>query len=252
MVSDLQARTTALDPSRSFIVQAPAGSGKTGLLVYRLLTLLATVDQPQQVLAITFTRKATAEMRERLLELMHAAEAGISSDDAFEQQGINLAKKVLQRDAEKKWNLLNTPHQLQLLTIDAFCAKLTASMPWLSRLGDRPRTTDQADAHYAAAIESLFKELLDDESPISQPLKTVMLELDFNYNKARQLFSSMLAKRDQWLRHLLQNNLSALRNELAQAWQHVLDEQLGQLKTALPDATVAPVSYTHLTLPTKA
>jgi len=239
MVSDLQARTTALDPSRSFIVQAPAGSGKTGLLVYRLLTLLATVDQPQQVLAITFTRKATAEMRERLLELMHAAEAGISSDDAFEQQGIDLAKKVLQRDAEKKWNLLNTPHQLQLLTIDAFCAKLTASMPWLSRLGDRPRTTDQADAHYAAAIESLFKELLDDESPISQPLKIVMLELDFNYNKARQLFSSMLAKRDQWLRHLLQNNLSALRNELAQAWQHVLDEQLGQLQTALPDATVA-------------
>ena len=234
MISDLAARSTALDPQRSFIVQAPAGSGKTGLLVYRLLTLLATVDQPQQVLAITFTRKATAEMRERLLFLMHAAEAGRVSDDAFEQQGIDLAKKVLERDAQKGWNLLNTPHQLQLLTIDSFCAKLTASMPWLSRLGDRPRTTDQADTHYSAAVESLLNELLNDDSIISGSLKTVLLELDFNYNKARQLFSSMLSKRDQWLRHLLQNDLPSLRMTLEQAWNDVINEQIDQLEGVLP------------------
>lgn len=239
MISDAHARTVALSPDRSFIVQAPAGSGKTGLLVYRLLSLLATVDQPQQVLAITFTRKATSEMRERLLELLNAAEQGISSDDGFEQQGIDLAHKVLHRDREKKWNLLNTPHQLQLLTIDAFCAKLTASMPWLSRLGDRPNTTNQADAHYDAAVESLLNELLNKDSAISAPLQTVMLELDFNYNKARQLFRSMLAKRDQWLRHLLGNNVSSLREVLEAAWQEVIDQQLQQAQTQLPDATVA-------------
>ena len=239
MISDLSARTTALDPHKSFIVQAPAGSGKTGLLVYRLLTLLATVEQPQQVLAITFTRKATAEMRERLLDLMHRAEEGQNSTDAFEQQGIELAKKVLQRDAEKGWNLLNTPHQLQLLTIDSFCAKLTASMPWLSRLGDRPRTTDHADVHYAAAVESLLNELLNESSIIAEPLKTVLLELDFNYNKARQLFSSMLAKRDQWLRHLLQNDLPSLRTTLEQAWSDVIKEQIHQLETSLSDGTIA-------------
>ncbi len=239
MISDLSARANALDPQKSFIVQAPAGSGKTGLLVYRLLTLLATVDQPQQVLAITFTRKATAEMRERLLYLMHVAEAGESSEDVFEQQGIDLAKKVLERDAEKGWNLLNTPHQLQLLTIDSFCAKLTASMPWLSRLGDRPRTTNQADVHYAAAVESLLNELLNEDSMIAEPLKTVLLELDFNYNRARLLFSSMLAKRDQWLRHLLQNDLPSLRTALEQAWADVIAEQIDQLETALSDGTIA-------------
>nr|MBX2848318.1 UvrD-helicase domain-containing protein [Acidiferrobacterales bacterium] len=238
MISDAQARSTALDPNRSFIVQAPAGSGKTGLLVYRMLTLLASVEQPQQVLAITFTRKATAEMRARLLELMQAAERGDQSDDAFEQQGIDLAKRVLAKDQQLGWSLLNAPHQLQIQTIDAFCAKLTASMPWLSRLGDRPRTTDQADAHYAAAVESLLSELLNPDSAISDALQTVLLELDFNYNKARQLYSSMLTKRDQWLRHLLQYDLSSLRNQLEESWQAVNDEQIEQLQRQLSDGAI--------------
>jgi ATP-dependent exoDNAse (exonuclease V) beta subunit len=238
MISDLDARRTALDPQRSFIVQAPAGSGKTGLLVYRMLRLLATVEKPQQVLAITFTRKATAEMRERVISLMHSAEQREKSENAFEQQGIDLAAAALAQDQKYNWRLLDAPHQLQILTIDAFCAKLTGSMPWLSRLGDRPRTTDQAAAHYSAAIEQLFNELLETDSYIAQHLKTVMLELDFNYNKARQLFSSMLAKRDQWLRHLLQGDLSSMRGQLEAAWQNVVDAQLHQIGEMLPEATV--------------
>ncbi|MFT5573743.1 MAG: ATP-dependent helicase/nuclease subunit A, partial [Cryomorphaceae bacterium] len=237
MVSDSPARSAALDPQRSFIVQAPAGSGKTGLLVYRMLSLLSRVELPQQVLAITFTRKATAEMRERVLELLQMAHAGEHSDNAFEQQGIDLAQQVLLRDGQLAWNLLNSPHQLQILTIDSFCAKLTASMPWLSRLGDRPRTTDNADAHYAAAVEQLLSELLDDESETSAALQTVLMELDFNYNRARQLFTSMLAKRDQWLRHLLQNDLPSLRSALERSWLQIVEQQLAELESLLPTST---------------
>lgn len=105
---DERARKDALDVSRSFIVQAPAGSGKTELLIQRYLTLLATVDDPEEILAITFTRKAAAEMQLRVLDALRKSTCGKQPDEAHEVVTADAARDVLRTDQKLGWQLIKT------------------------------------------------------------------------------------------------------------------------------------------------
>ena len=84
MNTDESIRRQALDISKSFIVQAPAGSGKTELLIQRYLKLLTSVSQPEEIVAITFTNKAANEMKQRVLSAIAEASSGIKPSEAHQ------------------------------------------------------------------------------------------------------------------------------------------------------------------------
>ncbi len=200
-VVDAAQRAEALDPLRSFCVTAPAGSGKTELLIQRFLTLLARVEQPQEVLAITFTRKAAAEMRSRLGEALVAAAELPEPTDAHAARTWQLARRVLEVDDERNWQLRRNPSQLNIRTIDGFCGALTRQMPVLSRFGGSIAAVDDAYPFYREATRMLL-ERLEDGGGLADDLGALLLHFDNNWGRLEELLVAMLACRDQWLVYL--------------------------------------------------
>src|SRR5690348_9013317 len=117
---DFAERRRALDPAHSFIVQAPAGSGKTGLLIQRYLKLLACANEPEEIVAITFTRKAAGEMRERVIGAFAQAgsklDPSILAETEYEKLTRELAEAAARRDTEAGWRLAENPARLRIQT----------------------------------------------------------------------------------------------------------------------------------------
>jgi ATP-dependent exoDNAse (exonuclease V) beta subunit len=199
---DWKERQDAVDIKRSCIVQAPAGSGKTELLVQRILALLAVVDSPEEILSITFTRKAAGEMKLRLLKALERACDDQPPEAPHAAETWQRARTVLARDREKGWSLLQNPTRLQLMTIDSLCAFLTRRMPWLARFGDQPGVTDDPADLYLLAAEALLSRL-EKGGAGQNAVERLLIHLDNRLTLLRDLLVAMLGRRDQWLRHLM-------------------------------------------------
>jgi len=212
-IPDLDARLTALAPTRSFIVQAPAGSGKTELLIQRYLGLLATVNEPEEIIAITFTRKAAAEMRERVLQALARAAAGAAAESEHEQCTLALARAALARELERGWRIADSPARLRIQTIDSLCAALTRQMPMLSKFGSQPEIVEDALALYAGAARATL-ELIESRDAVAEHVARLLEHLDNNVARVEELLVEMLRRRDHWLRHLLENERAELEGAL--------------------------------------
>jgi len=223
---DQSARDQALDISKSFIVQAPAGSGKTALLALRYLKLLSVCEQPEQVLAITFTKKAASEMRERILQTLYWAREIDSSKDVvsgqFEQHRLKIARDVLTKNKDNNWHLLENPSRLRVQTIDSFCFYLASQLPVLSRIGGNPQITEDVDQCFRDAIANTLKQL-DQDNRISDDLERVQIHLDNDLSRLEKLLMDLLYNRDQWLPHILEIGNS---NEKARVYLQTCLEEL--------------------------
>lgn len=233
-ISDHPQRLQALDPLHSFIVQAPAGSGKTGLLTQRFLVLLARVDEPEEIIAITFTRKAAAEMRHRILQALHDATEELPAEGDFAQQTRQLARDALVRDQVRGWKLLDNPARLRIQTIDSLCAWLIGQMPVISGKGVLSAVTKNADKLYLEAAH-LTLASLEEDSEWSPAVAHLIQHLDNRLDRLQRLIADMLAHRDQWLRHVVGSaDANKIRNHLEQALARRITRVLHTLIHAAP------------------
>ncbi|WP_035198652.1 UvrD-helicase domain-containing protein [Acidovorax radicis] len=123
----------ACDPARSVAVEACAGAGKTWMLVSRMLRALLDGAAPHEILAITFTKKAAGEMRQRLQEWLEAfAEAPL--DDLTRElvaRGISPQRALDKREALQNLyrQMLASGRPVQIRTFHSWFAALLGTAP---------------------------------------------------------------------------------------------------------------------------
>ena len=192
----------ACDPRRSVVVEACAGAGKTWMLVSRILRALLDGAEPQEILAITFTRKAAGEMRARLAEWLREFAAQRSSDaariEALVQRGVAPAQAsvLAPRLAGLHERILCSGHTVQVSTFHAWFAQLLRAAPLelLDELGLQPDMDliEDLSDHRAEVLRRFHAAILRD--PALQRDHARLVAQRGRY-QANAWFSTMLDKR---------------------------------------------------------
>jgi len=227
-VNDQQQRDKALSISDSFIVQAPAGSGKTELITQRYLKLLSCADEPENILVMTFTNKAVDELKHRIINSL--AKASLAPPkESHKLTTFNLACQVLRQSSEHEWDLLNNPSRIKIITIDSLSSLIVSKYPSIEELIP-PRTmvdSYEYDQIYKKAAEKTL--MLIEEEEYQTSVASVLLYLDNHVDRFYRLIVHMLSKREQWLPKLYIKGALDI-NSLERTAQEIIIEHLGALK----------------------
>ena len=190
----------ALDPARSVVVEACAGSGKTWLLVSRILRLLLDGVDPSSILAITFTHKAAGEMRHRLHEWLQFCAS--ADDDAV--RGFLLERAVepealdatLVRARLLFEIVLTARPGIRLTTFHAWFHELIRHAPLTAGLAGYA-LTEQQDSHLALAWKRLTEQLdAHADSTLAHDMQALLSE--FGISNTRTLLNEFMAHRTEW------------------------------------------------------
>ncbi len=221
--ADELARERAIEPSLSVLLQAPAGSGKTSILTQRLLRLLAVVDEPEEILAITFTRRAAAEMRARVLRALR----GETADDAQGRRLRALAAAALQHSQARGWRLAEDPGRLRIQTIDSFNFRLASQLPVTARAGgELVLSTHPDELYHLAARETLFA--AEEDPELSADMELLFERLDNRWGHVERLLADMLRQRAHWLRYVLGHEPDVLCQRIGSSLAQIVDERLSK------------------------
>src|SRR6516225_11901001 len=170
----------ASDPASSSFVSANAGSGKTHVLVQRVIRLLLSDVPPEKILCITFTKAAATNMAERVFStLSHWVTLSEPAlDAAIQQVGIPHSDPRLRNAARKLFaSALETPGGLKVQTIHALCTRLLQQFPFEAEVPARFAVLDERDQTEMmerANLKVFLEASRDPQSTIGRALLTAM------------------------------------------------------------------------------
>jgi ATP-dependent helicase/nuclease subunit A len=234
---DRKERERALDSGRSILMQAPAGSGKTDLLTRRFLRLLGEVDEPGEIIAITFTIAAAAEMRHRILAELEKAAGAATPQPAPDEEADgfsmeSLARRALHRSQERRWDLLAMPAQLRISTIDSFCRELAVQKPLLSGLGGGISIHERPAELYLRAARRTLTRIDQSGDERGAAIAALLRWRDNNWHELEELLVAMLEQRDRWMQEFVlssEPDWNALRERLERPFAKALREGLAEI-----------------------
>jgi ATP-dependent exoDNAse (exonuclease V) beta subunit len=199
---DQEARGQALNPAGSFHLEAPAGSGKTSVLLARFLTLLARVDAPESLLALTFTRKAAGELRSRVMDLLWQQRQPDLAAPPWERRLLELAQQVFRHYSRKKGALqeLLAPERLPVMTFHSFCAQLVRYAPQEAGVPLEFRLLEEDDSRWLKqeALEEFRRRLAirPPQDPARQALIRRLVRLNNSWPRLAGELQDLLGRRD--------------------------------------------------------
>ncbi|MGI9251699.1 MAG: UvrD-helicase domain-containing protein [Pseudohongiellaceae bacterium] len=263
---DAAARVKAIQPDVSCIVQAPAGSGKTELLILRYMNLLASCDKPEEVLAITFTRKAAAEMRDRIVDALNQARRQQEQqqnsqqspdtpvfNNSLEEARFNVATAVLKRDAEQQWQITDNPNRLRVQTIDSFCHYLAAQLPIRSQLGGAASIATDIRPVLQEAIAATLAQLDEGDTILAEHIATVLEHFNNELYTLERLLLDLLGQREQWLAYALsiQKTGNDVREYLEHALTELIEEALTETETLMAPYAEQLIPLLNFSIPNR-
>jgi ATP-dependent helicase/nuclease subunit A len=228
LAADQAARIRAVDPARSVILQAPAGSGKTAVLIERLLVLLARAEEPEEILAITFTRKAAAEVALRVAQaLKPPADAHAAIRDARAEHLEHLAQAVRARSQQQGWLLDENPGRLRIQTLDALNRALALQMPLAARgSGSLEVLAQPASAYQIAARRTLLDAQTD--AALRPDVQLLFERMENEFGRCEVLIAGMLEKRAHWLPYLVGDAALHLATRVSASLEAVVQARLAR------------------------
>ncbi len=222
--ADQAIRDQALDPGEGFHLEAPAGSGKTSVLLARFLTLLARVDTPEEMLALTFTRKAAGELRARVMALLWERLDPAPDASPLDLKLRELAAEVFRRHGDGAQIKL-TPERLPIMTFHGFCAQLLKLAPQEAGVPLAFKLLEEDEARWlkAEALEELRQRLnaRPSRDPVRQALVRRLVRLNNDWRRLAKELHGLLGRRDSLADFL---DLARVSRDAA-AYQHLLEER---------------------------